>query len=72
MSPTVAANAIAKQAEQLKQDGNFCFTKNRFGAAIDAYTEVPFPPLSSVSFLKVVGSCFSYVHNKFFLINDVI
>ncbi|KAI5679912.1 hypothetical protein M9H77_01139 [Catharanthus roseus] len=39
MSPTVAANAIAKQAEQLKQDGNFCFTKNRFGAAIDAYTE---------------------------------
>ncbi|KAH9603646.1 hypothetical protein KSS87_009222 [Heliosperma pusillum] len=29
----------AKQAEQLREDGNFFFTKNRFSAAIDAYTE---------------------------------
>nr|XP_016501639.1 PREDICTED: E3 ubiquitin-protein ligase CHIP-like [Nicotiana tabacum] len=29
----------SKQAEQLKQDGNSYFQKNRFGAAIDAYTE---------------------------------
>ncbi|CAN4098603.1 unnamed protein product [Withania somnifera] len=29
----------SKQAEQLKQDGNNYFQKNRFGAAIDAYTE---------------------------------
>uniref|UniRef100_M1BSL0 RING-type E3 ubiquitin transferase n=1 Tax=Solanum tuberosum TaxID=4113 RepID=M1BSL0_SOLTU len=29
----------SKQAEQLKQDGNHYFQKNRFGAAIDAYTE---------------------------------
>jgi STIP1 family protein 1 len=28
-----------KQAEQLRQDGNFYFKKDRFGAAIDAYTE---------------------------------
>ena len=49
MSPTVAAAAaaaamdaaaVAKQAEQLRQEGNFCFKKDRFGAAIDAYTEV--------------------------------
>ncbi|CAN8269558.1 unnamed protein product [Cochlearia groenlandica] len=28
-----------KQAERLKEDGNSCFKKERFGAAIDAYTE---------------------------------
>ncbi|KAL3517858.1 hypothetical protein ACH5RR_020447 [Cinchona calisaya] len=39
MSPTVDAAAVAKQAEQLRQEGNFCFKKDRFGAAIDAYTE---------------------------------
>ncbi|KAL8258960.1 hypothetical protein R6Q59_026913 [Mikania micrantha] len=32
-------NSAAEQAEQLKQDGNLYFKKNRFGAAIDAYTE---------------------------------
>lgn len=36
MSPTVTA---AKQAEQLRQNGNTYFTKGRLGAAIDAYTE---------------------------------
>ncbi|XP_047972598.1 E3 ubiquitin-protein ligase CHIP-like [Salvia hispanica] len=35
MSPTMAA----KQAEQLRQDGNTYFKKDRLGAAIDAYTE---------------------------------
>ncbi|GER54563.1 tetratricopeptide repeat-containing family protein [Striga asiatica] len=35
MSPIAAA----KQAEQLRQDGNAYFKKDRFGAAIDAYTE---------------------------------
>ncbi|XP_059290023.1 E3 ubiquitin-protein ligase CHIP-like [Lycium ferocissimum] len=35
MAPIVGS----KQAEQLKQDGNTYFLKNRFGAAIDAYTE---------------------------------
>lgn len=35
----------AKQAEQLKNEGNFCFSKDRFGAAIEAYTEVLFPSL---------------------------
>lgn len=39
MSPTEAA-AVAKQADQLKQEGNTYFKKDRFGAAIDAYTEV--------------------------------
>lgn len=39
MSPTVAAST-AKQAEQLRIDGNSYFNKNRFAAAIDAYTEV--------------------------------
>lgn len=38
MAPIVGS----KQAEQLKQDGNNYFQKNRFGAAIDAYTEVIF------------------------------
>ncbi|KAI3742522.1 hypothetical protein L1987_60206 [Smallanthus sonchifolius] len=32
-------NSAAEQAEQLKQDGNLYFKKNRLGAAIDAYTE---------------------------------
>lgn len=31
--------SAAKQAEQLKLDGNIYFKKNRLGAAIDAYTE---------------------------------
>ncbi|KAK9191046.1 hypothetical protein WN943_019657 [Citrus x changshan-huyou] len=30
---------VAKQAEQLRLDGNFYFSKDRYGAAIDAYTE---------------------------------
>lgn len=37
MAPMLAGS---KQAEQLKQDGNLYFSKNRLGAAIDAYTEV--------------------------------
>lgn len=38
---TGAVSAMsAKQAERLKEDGNSCFKKERFGAAIDAYTEV--------------------------------
>ncbi|XP_076915214.1 E3 ubiquitin-protein ligase CHIP-like [Bidens hawaiensis] len=32
-------NSAAEQAEQLKQDGNLYFKKNRLNAAIDAYTE---------------------------------
>ncbi|XP_060180875.1 E3 ubiquitin-protein ligase CHIP [Lycium barbarum] len=39
MSPIVGLTGVAKLAEQLKQDGNNYFQKNRFGAAIDAYTE---------------------------------
>ncbi|XP_016746446.1 E3 ubiquitin-protein ligase CHIP isoform X3 [Gossypium hirsutum] len=34
-----ALSAAAKQAEQLRKDGNIYFKKDRFGAAIDAYTE---------------------------------
>lgn len=37
MGPNAAA---AKQAEKLRIDGNTYFKKDRFGAAIDAYTEV--------------------------------
>lgn len=36
------SSMAAKQAERLKEDGNSCFKKERFGAAIDAYTEVHF------------------------------
>jgi hypothetical protein len=32
--------AVVKQAELLRNDGNHYFKKARFGAAIDAYTEV--------------------------------
>lgn len=39
MGRTPELSAFAKQAEQLKKDGNVYFKKNRFGAAIDAYTE---------------------------------
>lgn len=39
MSPTQVVSSAAKQAEQLRQDGNTYFKKDRFGAAIDAYTE---------------------------------
>lgn len=38
MAPAVAS--AAKQAELLRKDGNKCFERNRFGAAIDNYTEV--------------------------------
>ncbi|RWR84733.1 E3 ubiquitin-protein ligase CHIP isoform X1 [Cinnamomum micranthum f. kanehirae] len=37
MAPAVAS--AAKQAELLRKDGNKCFEKSRFGAAIDNYTE---------------------------------
>ncbi|KAG9457042.1 hypothetical protein H6P81_001550 [Aristolochia fimbriata] len=37
MAPAVAT--AKQQAELLKRDGNTCFAKERFGAAIDAYTE---------------------------------
>ncbi|GMH27947.1 hypothetical protein Nepgr_029790 [Nepenthes gracilis] len=39
MPPVGAASAATKQAEQLRQDGNNYFKKDKFGAAIDAYTE---------------------------------
>ncbi|XVE72691.1 hypothetical protein DITRI_Ditri11bG0059100 [Diplodiscus trichospermus] len=39
MGPGSALSAVAKQAEQLRKDGNNYFKKDRFGAAIDAYTE---------------------------------
>lgn len=39
MAPTEAVSPSAKQAEKLRQDGNNYFKKDRFGAAIDAYTE---------------------------------
>ncbi|XP_059660057.1 E3 ubiquitin-protein ligase CHIP isoform X2 [Cornus florida] len=39
MAPTAVATGATKQAEQLRQDGNTYFKKDRFGAAIDAYTE---------------------------------
>ncbi|XP_022771550.1 E3 ubiquitin-protein ligase CHIP-like isoform X3 [Durio zibethinus] len=39
MGPGLALNAVARQAEQLRKDGNNYFKKDRFGAAIDAYTE---------------------------------
>lgn len=35
-----ALTGVAKQAEQLRLDGKLYFSKGRFGAAIDAYTEV--------------------------------
>ncbi|KAF2284564.1 hypothetical protein GH714_027099 [Hevea brasiliensis] len=39
MGPGAALTAAAKQAERLRIDGNNYFKKDRFGAAIDAYTE---------------------------------
>lgn len=39
MSRTSVVLPAAKQAEQLKKDGNVYFQKHRFRAAIDAYTE---------------------------------
>lgn len=39
MAPTEAVSPSAQQAEKLRQDGNIYFKKDRFGAAIDAYTE---------------------------------
>ncbi|GMI73481.1 CARBOXYL TERMINUS OF HSC70-INTERACTING PROTEIN, carboxyl terminus of HSC70-interacting protein [Hibiscus trionum] len=35
----MVSGSEAKQAEQLRKDGNLYFKKHRFGAAIDAYTE---------------------------------
>ncbi|XP_061370929.1 E3 ubiquitin-protein ligase CHIP [Gastrolobium bilobum] len=40
MSPNGSSiSSVAKQAEQLRIDGNSYFKKDRYGAAIDAYTE---------------------------------
>ncbi|KAF3584260.1 hypothetical protein F2Q69_00032224 [Brassica cretica] len=39
MATGAVSPMAAKQAERLKEDGNNCFKKERFGAAIDAYTE---------------------------------
>ncbi|KAK8466613.1 hypothetical protein PHAVU_008G134500 [Phaseolus vulgaris] len=40
MPPNVEyLSSVAKQAEQLRVDGNNYFKKERFGASIDAYTE---------------------------------
>ncbi|CAN8260159.1 unnamed protein product [Cochlearia groenlandica] len=39
MVPGSVSATAAKQAEMLKEDGNSYFKKERFGAAIDAYTE---------------------------------
>lgn len=39
MGPGSVLSSAAKQAEQLRNDGNTYFKKDRFGAAIDAYTE---------------------------------
>ncbi|XP_008788308.2 E3 ubiquitin-protein ligase CHIP-like [Phoenix dactylifera] len=39
MAPLPVPASVVKQAEQLKQDGNSYFKKERLGAAIDAYTE---------------------------------
>ncbi|XP_028777298.1 E3 ubiquitin-protein ligase CHIP-like isoform X2 [Neltuma alba] len=40
MGPNAGSlSAVAKQAEQLRINGNNYFKKDRFGAAIDAYTE---------------------------------
>lgn len=36
----MVTGAASAMAERLKEDGNSCFKKERFGAAIDAYTEV--------------------------------
>ncbi|KAG5567197.1 hypothetical protein RHGRI_002677 [Rhododendron griersonianum] len=47
-------STAAKQAEQLKKDGNSCFKKERFGAAIDAYTEVCIYLLFYIQFLIAI------------------
>ncbi|KAI8523313.1 hypothetical protein RHMOL_Rhmol13G0063700 [Rhododendron molle] len=39
MAPSAAVSTSAVQAERLRQDGNTYFKRDRFGAAIDAYTE---------------------------------
>lgn len=50
-SDAAALAAAAIQAERLKSDGNDYFKRNRFGAAIDAYTEVFLSFLFPQSFL---------------------
>lgn len=45
----MVTGVTSAMAERLKEDGNNCFKKERFGAAIDAYTEVH----GSHSFIRV-------------------
>lgn len=45
----MVTGVASAMAERLKEDGNNCFKKERFGAAIDAYTEVH----GSHSFIRV-------------------
>lgn len=57
-----ALAATARQAERLKKDGNEYYRRNRFGAAIDAYTEVPgfFANLFDVLEMRCLCSVFSF------------
>ncbi|GFZ20080.1 carboxyl terminus of HSC70-interacting protein [Actinidia rufa] len=73
-TPAVAVSAAAELAEKLKQDGNTYFKKNRFGAAIDAYTEYIGPiglyaiAGASIDWTKVEEDCRRAIqldHNSF-------
>ena len=48
MAPAVAT--AAEQAENLRQLGKTFFAKSKFGAAIDAYTEVRKNPITEIVF----------------------
>lgn len=57
MAPSVALS-WQKQAEQLRKDGNHYFKKDRFGAAIEAYTEVLLVLCKKDSFFIMAGGLF--------------
>lgn len=64
MAPLPVPASVAKQAEQLKRDGNNYFKKERLGAAIDAYTEVS---IQNSIYLKAKNE-FVYPCRFFFLL----
>ena len=76
MGPDAASLcAAAKQAEKLRINGNNCFKKDRFAAAIDAYTEVftffqfHWLVIEICGFSENLGLCvFSVMMESFFLL----
>lgn len=49
--------SVIKQAEMIRLHGNECYKRNRLGAAIEAYTEVPIPFPLLLDLIILIFAC---------------